>query len=132
MTSFVGIHSSPYLNYAVGANGVLSLALGVMATVDPLSLLGAFDLEVHSPEARKVARDLLVVYAARDLALGFGLTSAAYYGHKEIMGWSMMGVACIGLLDGFVSKGNREGGQWKHWFFVGLSLGLSAACFGYI
>lgn len=132
MTSFIGLHSSSFLDYAVGANGVFSVALGLAALVNPLIFLGAFDLEAKTPEGRKVARDLLIVYAGRDIALGFGLTAAAYYGHKEIQGWSMVGVAAIAFLDGLVSKGNVEGGQWKHWFFLGLSLAISAGCFGYI
>lgn len=124
--------SSPYLPYAIGANGVFSLGLGVAALINPLQFLAGFDLKVQSAEARKVAKDLLIVYGARDIALGFGLTSAAYHGHREIMGWSMVGVTCIALIDGFVSKGNREGGQWKHWFFVGTSLSLAAAAFGFV
>lgn len=131
MTS-LGIHSSRYLDYAVGSTGVFSLGLGLVALAKPLLFLKAFDMQAKTPEARKVARDLFVVFAARDLALGFGITSAAYYGHKEIMGWSMVGVAVIAALDGTVSRGNVKGGEWKHWTWIGISLGLASACFGYV
>lgn len=130
--SSVRSQAFPLLKYAVGANGVLSLGIGFMALADPLVFLKAFDLEVKTPEARKVAKDLLIVFAARDIALGFGITSAAYYGHRKIMGWSMVGVSAIALLDGLVSRGNVKGGERKHWFFIVTSLGLAAASFGYV
>lgn len=132
MASSVGLHPIVYITYAVGANGVSSIALGIAALTNPLLFSRMFDLQAKSPEARKVAKDLLAVYASRDLILGLGLTSAAYHSHRETMGWLMVGIAIVIFRDGLVSKSNVEGGQWKHWSFVEPSLGLSAACFGYI
>ena len=123
-----------FLPYVVGAHGVFSQGLGLAALYNPLQFVSAFNLQnkIVTAESRKVAHDLLIVYGARDIALGFGLSSAAYYGHKQIMGWSMLGVSCIAFLDGLVSRSNEKGGEFKHWVFVGVSWGVAAFCFEFL
>lgn len=100
-SSIFGTNTSPnLLNYAVGANGILSFGMALFTLFTPLSMLSTFGITATSTESRKVARDLLITFAARDIAPDFGLTSAAHYGHRDIMGWSMVGVAAIAALDG--------------------------------
>ena len=127
-----GLYAYSNLDRVIAVIGFAPIALGLTALLKPLSLAPGMQLQINTPEARKVAEDMYKVYAVRNIAMGTFVVASVYYGHRELMGVGMICAALIATMDGIVAGGNKKGGEWMHLPLVPVVLGLAASCFGYI
>jgi hypothetical protein len=128
----IGLRTTPYLDLSVGATGLVMAGLGTLGFINPSTFTKAFDIQISSPESRKITSDLLNIWASRDVALGTVTMAAAYYGDTKMMGFCMIGATLVAISDGIVNRGTVKGGEWKHWPAAAITAGIAAFCFGYI
>ena len=81
-------------------------------------------------EAQKLTHSLIYIYGARDLALGLAMLGVWYTGHRKALGWVVLAVLPVVIVDGFASRHQTGGGEWNHWAFAPVGLGLGVGLLG--
>jgi hypothetical protein len=124
------LSQSPYLRYASGASGIIAIGLGINAIIRPITAIQGFGFAPKTPSENRLLRDFGQIYAVRDLIMGVGLISAAYYNERNTAGWLMVAVAGVAAVDGMVNERWEKGGKWKHWVLAPLALGTGVTLLG--
>ncbi|KAI1848198.1 hypothetical protein JX265_011756 [Neoarthrinium moseri] len=107
--------------------------LGINAILRPASALSLLKFPAPSqPEGQKITYSLMRIYGARTLTMGLTTLIVWARGDRTTLGYLMFAGIPVALVDGFVSRWQIGGGEWGHWGFIGVSLGLSAGLLGYI
>ncbi|KAM0715038.1 hypothetical protein Q7P37_009503 [Cladosporium fusiforme] len=112
--------------------GLVPTLLGINFIFRPRSALDLLLFPTpKDPEAQKLVDNLLRIYGARDIAIGLPTLIAWYFGHRKILGWLMIvGIITTGV-DGWVSRLQIGGGEWRHWAFAPLGFGLGGGMLGW-
>jgi hypothetical protein len=112
---------------AAGGLTVLPIGLGINAMFRPQSALSIFQFPLPStPADQRLALGLFRMYGARNFSMGMAAGIMAYHGHAKALGWYMIGSSVVAFVDGVASKEVIGSGEWAHWVFVSVSVGLGA------
>lgn len=134
MPSLVSTQYGRYLsNIAFVLGGLLPCGNGINALLRPESALDMLHFpEPSGLEAQMLTRSLIYLYGARDLSLGLTVLSLWYNGHRKALGWVILAIFPIVIIDGLTSLYQIRGGEWNHWAFVPVCLGLGAGLLEWI
>jgi hypothetical protein len=72
------------------------------------------------------------LYGVRNLTMGLTTLGVWYSGDRRALGFALLAGFPNALIDGFVSRWQIGGGEWAHWAFVPLGLGLAAGVLGWL
>lgn len=66
------------------------------------------------PAEKKLIDNLMMVYGARDVFMGFAMYAAAYFGNRKILGSLVLGLGAVAFLDGFIcfQRGKGDMHRW--------------------
>ena len=81
-------------------------------------------------EDKKLVDNLMRIYGVRNLSMGTTGLIIAYFGDRKSLAWMFITGSIVAIVDGFVSKAQIGRGEWNHWGFVSISLGLGSALLG--
>ena len=133
MPSPTSIQYGTYLTHGALVMGLVPCANGINALLRPESALAMLQFPAPSGlEAQKLAHSLILIFGARDLALGLAMLGVWYTGHREALGWVVLSVLPIVIADGLASRYQIGRGEWNHWAFAPVVLGLGAGLLGWI
>ena len=105
--------------------GTIFIAFGINALLNPASALSFFELPYPTLPAQKQLVDvLLAVYGVRDVFMGLALYAAAYFGDRKILGWITVFAGSVAFADGAICKVMVGKGEWGHWGYAPVVLGL--------
>lgn len=107
--------------------GLVPTVLGINAIFRPRSALRVIDFPVpKDAESQKLVDNLMLMYGARDLAVGLPILLAWYF-DRRALGWLMIVNAIIPCVDAWAARRQAGKGEWMHLPFVALGVGLGAA-----
>jgi hypothetical protein len=120
------------LRAIAGAFSALAVGLGVNAIFRPQSALeDIFKFPAPTaPSDQKLVYNLMRIYGGRNIAMALTSGITAYFGHTKALGWILIAMSVPATVDGFVSKDQVGSGQWSHWYFTAVSIGLGSALLG--
>jgi hypothetical protein len=117
---------SQLLPNIAGLAGLVPCALGINAILRPRSGLRVLDFTAPKDlESQKLVDNLMLMYGARDLAVGLPVLLAWYF-DRRALGWLMFANAVIPFVDAWAAKRQNGRGEWVHLPFAALGLGLGA------
>ncbi|GAA5858278.1 hypothetical protein JCM8547_004631 [Rhodosporidiobolus lusitaniae] len=110
------------------ATALIPVGFGINAFLNPASALSFFKLPYPSSPSNRVLIDsLLAVYGARDIFMGLAIWSCAAYGARKPLGWVMLSVAAMAVVDGAVCVKAGTGCEWSHWGYAPMVAILGVA-----
>ncbi|KAK2606479.1 hypothetical protein QQS21_003172 [Conoideocrella luteorostrata] len=108
--------------------GTLPVFLGLNALIRPEAALKAIDFPIPPDgKAQETVFSIIRFYGIRNIAIGYSTILIGIAGNRRLLALNLIGGLAISLVDGFVIKSLRGRGQWKHWGFAPLVLGLVVA-----
>ncbi|KAF2757500.1 hypothetical protein EJ05DRAFT_476752 [Pseudovirgaria hyperparasitica] len=114
-----------YATIAASLSGAITVAFGINAILRPESGLQPFELAYPAlPADRKVVDALMVIYGVRDVLLGAGVWVAAAFANRKTVGWYTLLIGIMAFTDGLVCKYMVGQGEWNHWGYTPMVLGL--------
>lgn len=114
----MAISHSPYLRLAASTGAAIAIGIGINAILRPDHALTFFEWEAPtSPSAKKLVRNLLLIYGVRDIFMGVVINIAAYFGDRKTLGWTLIASAGCAFADGLICW-NEGKGHWNHWGYV--------------
>lgn len=133
----------PYLANTAALVACVPTAVGIIGLRNPSAILGIFESAPLSSTAtaqdHKLLDGFIRLFAARDIAVGVTTLAIWYHGCRggkregyATLGTAMLVAAGLVVMDGLVSRWVNGRGEWKHWGFAPVSLGIAGALLGYI
>ena len=115
----------PYLEKGALILSFFPTIVGLRILIEPQFALRVLQFPTPSSAAdRNLVYGLVRLFGARDLAIGVTAMALWYYGHRKSLGAAILSGAILTVTDGIVSGQVIGKGQWIHWGFVPLNLGL--------
>jgi Domain of unknown function (DUF4267) len=125
------ISQSISLRVAAGSISAIMVGLGVNAIFRPQTALELLQFpKAATPADQKLVDSLMRIYGARNIAMSLGQGITAYFGHTKALAWILLGNSIVAIVDGFISKDQIGRGEWNHWGFIPVSVGLGSALLG--
>ncbi|KAI9823009.1 MAG: hypothetical protein M1832_002663 [Thelocarpon impressellum] len=113
------LSQSPYLSIAASVFATIFVGFGANAILRPQNALTFFEFEYPaSAPDRRLVDGLMVIYGARDLFMGLAIYSAAYFGERKSLGWTLIAASGVAFVDGAVCKAQVGKGEWNHWGYA--------------
>ena len=113
------LSQSSSLPIAAGIIGTIFLGFGIKFSLQPLSAIQFFEFEPLSSSAEeKLASNLILLYAVRDLFMGLAIYAATYFGDRRILGAILIAASGVAFADGFIVKAQIGKGEWNHWGYA--------------
>lgn len=136
--SFIPASYTPYLANASAVVAAVPTAVGALILAKPQF---AFDILSFPPPTalsdHTLALGLSRIFGARDLAVGITTFAIWWSGRKangntknHLLGVAMLSGALMVVTDGFVSRSVIGKGEWTHWGFAPLNIGLGLGLLG--
>ena len=128
----------PYLANAAAIIAIFPAAIGTVALTRPDLALRLIDFPDPPEKDKKVLTHGLMQYVgARGVAVGLTTLAIWWYGRGTEIGTKLLGVAQLGLtfvvsVDGLVSRKVIGKGEWNHWGFAPVSLGIGVGLLGLV
>ncbi|KAF4445539.1 hypothetical protein F53441_10736 [Fusarium austroafricanum] len=114
-----------YVNRAAHVASLLPALFGINLLTRPEATLESFQYTVpKDPEARSLVSGLARIYGSRNVVISFLLFNISLSGNRKLMSYGFLGAIGMALTDGFVAKAVIGDGQWQHWGFVPIVVGL--------
>lgn len=133
--SFLGLSStSPSLLNTATAFGIFQLTIGLTGVFQPrvmLNLWGFKDTATQSAKEKTVSESLMRISALRNTALGLIIVAGRNFADSKTLGLVVLADVVVASGDGFVQKQITGDGEWKHWSFVPVGLGMGMLLLGY-
>jgi Domain of unknown function (DUF4267) len=106
------------LHIASSVFAVIFVGFGINAILNPVHALTFFEFKPPASAAdRKMVDSLMVVYGARDIFMGLAIGSAAYFGSRKALGWTVIAASGVAFVDGAVCFSHGIG-HWNHWSYA--------------
>jgi hypothetical protein len=106
------------------------VGFGINAIVRPTNALTFFEWDAPVAKAdADVLNGLLAVYGVRDIFMGLALYSAAIWGTKKSLGWTMIAASGVAFADGYVCYLHGRG-QMNHWGYAPILTAVGALLTG--
>ena len=83
-----------------------------------------------SASAKTLVNNLVVIYGVRDVYMGIVIYIAAYFGDSKTLGWIVIASSCVAFADGAICWIQQGKGQWNHWGYVLMLIGLGSLLLG--
>jgi hypothetical protein len=110
---------------------LVPIGLGITALIKPRAILGLVEFPVPAaPENMKLVYNLLRMYGVRNIVMGSALCIVAYSGRRDVFGCLLIVSSLVGFVDGFVAINQTGKGQWSHWGFMPVMIGMGSALLG--
>jgi hypothetical protein len=125
--------NSPILPNTSLLIGLLPLTFGTLSILNPSIAMNGWKFPASTdPTAQKTMIDLIRLWASREAFMGGSIVLAWWFGQRRILGaLTLMGVPVV-VLDGLVQRNvTGSGGEWFHWPFVPVMLGVGAGLVGW-
>ncbi|KAK0741927.1 hypothetical protein B0T21DRAFT_360368 [Apiosordaria backusii] len=106
----------------IAANAFASLfvGFGINAIVRPEHALTFFEWTPPTNVAdAEMVNSLTAVYGVRDVFMGAALYSAAIWGTKKSLGWTLIAASAVAFADGYICYTHGQG-QGNHWGYAPL------------
>ena len=118
---------SQLLPNLAGIFAAIPIWIGINGLLKPRETIASVDYPVHTtPEAQKLADALTRLFAGRNISLGLVGVAIWYRGDRKLLGWGMLFVSFVPLVDALVSLDLIGRGLWYHLPFMAMALGLGA------
>ena len=131
--SLISPRHVPYLEKGALVLSFFPTLVGLRILAEPQWALQVLGFPTPgSSEDRKLVYGLARLFGARDLAIGVTTTALWYYGHRKSLGAAILSGAILTVTDGIVSGQVIGRGEWFHWSFVPLNLGLGLGLLGWV
>ena len=99
--------------------GTITLGYGINAIMRPQNALEPFELNALAATAdKKLIEALMIIYGTRDIFIGLSFYSAAYFGTRKALGWTLIAFSAVAFVDGIVCKAYVSAGEWNHWGYA--------------
>lgn len=122
----------PYFHHAALAVGLIPPMMGVQGLLQPEAVLKSVHFPIPAdPEARKVTRSLMRLFAVRNLAVGYFNTLMWYTGNGQFMGIGLLSLVVLSLVDGFIINHQVGKGMWNHLGLTPVIAGIAAGLLGW-
>jgi hypothetical protein len=110
----------------------LPIVVGINAVLRPASALRLLNYPVPIDKtARRTTYTVLQMYGARNIAMGLSTLAVWCSGDRRTLGWVMLAGIPLATIDGFVTRQLTGIGEWGHWSFIPVSLGLAGGLLGW-
>ncbi|KAK4640070.1 hypothetical protein QC761_603710 [Podospora bellae-mahoneyi] len=108
------------LPIAANAFATLFVGFGINAILRPEHALTFFEwtLPANIADAETVS-SLTAVYGVRDIFMGLALYSAAIWGTKKSLGWTLIAASAVAFADGCICYTHGQG-HGNHWGYAPL------------
>ena len=83
-----------------------------------------------SEQDKKLVDNLMRIYGVRNVGVGLAIGITAYLGDVWSLAWIIISCSTMAIVDGIVSKDQIGRGEWIHWGFFIVSIGLGSALLG--
>jgi hypothetical protein len=128
----MGLSRHPALLYASTAFSCILFGFGVTYMFYPrigYSLYG-FSASPSSTSEWAVMERIMVLYGAKDLFMGTAIFASTWFGTRKSAGMILIaGGLCAGV-DGVVVKNEAGTGEWNHWGYGSVMVGLGGSMLG--
>lgn len=120
------------LRYASLFLGTVTFGFGLHYVFFPRSAFNNFGFAAPSAAStdRELLDNILILFGAKDMFVGVSIWAAILAGNRKIAGINVLALGLCAALDGWVvknSKGAVPGGEWGHWGYGSVALGVGAA-----
>ncbi|KAE8154695.1 hypothetical protein BDV25DRAFT_147265 [Aspergillus avenaceus] len=124
------VSESRILRLTASAFATICVSFGINAILRPEHALTFFEFNYPtSSNERAVVDSLMVVYGARDIFMGLAVYIALLFGSSKSVGWMLIAVSAVAMVDGFVCWGHGKG-EWNHWGYAPVIAGVGAVALG--
>lgn len=117
----------------IGASvfATIFVGFGINAMLRPEHALSFFEMKSPAlPADKNIVDAMMVVYGARDIFMGLAIYSAAYFGSRKSLGWTLIAASSVAFVDGIVCKSYAGLGEWGHWGYAPVITALGAVLIG--
>ncbi|EME44423.1 hypothetical protein DOTSEDRAFT_152278 [Dothistroma septosporum NZE10] len=126
------LSTSPYLLNTAGALGLFPLSVGILGLANPASGWSIFSFpKPATTEAQQVGNTFFLFWASRDLFMGIITGLVWYRGDREVLGDTLLAASMVAGVDGVISKKQKGSGEWTHWAFVPVLVGVGGGLKGW-
>ncbi len=126
----MALSESSSVRLAAHAFATIFTAFGVNAILRPANALTFFELaRPASPADARVVDSLMAVYGARDIFMGLAIYSAAFFGTKESLGYTVIAASAVAVADGAICFSHGQG-HWGHWSYAPILTAVGAVLLG--
>lgn len=124
--------TSPVLPNTAALISLAPTLLGINAILRPRTALNLLHFRPpKDAEAQRLVDNLIRIYGARNVAFGLPTLIAWYCGHREILGWLSVSGVVVASVDGWVTRMQNGEGEWNHWPFALVGVGLGGGLLGW-
>ncbi|KAF5634271.1 integral membrane protein [Fusarium sp. NRRL 52700] len=114
-----------YLNRATHVVSLIPALFGINLLTRPEATLQSFQYPIPTdPQAQKLVRGLARIYGCRNLVVSFLFFNISLTGDRKLMSFGYLGALAMCVTDGLVAKNVVGHGEWQHWSFAPLCIGL--------
>lgn len=127
------LHSqSPYLLNTASVLSLFPLLMGIAGTINPMNGFTIFNFEPPTTtEAQKLAKNLFLFWASRDLFMAAVTLIAAYNGDRKTLGCIYLALCGIAGFDAWISERQSGKGKWMHLGFAPLLVAVGGGLLGW-
>ncbi|VTT69017.1 unnamed protein product [Fusarium fujikuroi] len=119
------IMSFIYLNRATHVVSLIPALFGINLLTRPEATLQSFQYPIPTdPQAQKLVRGLARIYGCRNLVVSFLFFNISLTGDRKLMSFGYLGALAMCVTDGLVARNIVGHGEWQHWSFAPLCIGL--------
>ncbi|KAF5253511.1 hypothetical protein FANTH_1582 [Fusarium anthophilum] len=119
------IMSFIYLNRATHVVSLIPALFGINLLTRPEATLQSFQYPIPTdPQAKKLVRGLARIYGCRNLVVSFLFFNISLTGDRKLMSFGYLGALAMCVTDGLVARNVVGHGEWQHWSFAPLCIGL--------
>jgi len=113
------LSQSSSLPVVANAFATIFIGFGINAIIRPEHALTFFEMKPPAlPADKKLFDALMVVYGARDIFMGLAIYSAALFGSRQSLGWTLVAGSAVAFVDGVVCRSYVGIGEWNHWGYA--------------
>jgi hypothetical protein len=126
----MALSQSSSLQLAAHAFATIFSGFGINAILRPLHALTFFEFAPPtSPADARLVDSLMAVYGARDIFMGLAIYSAALFGTRKSLGWTLIAASGVAVADGLVCFSHGQG-QWNHWGYAPMITAVGVVLLG--
>ncbi len=126
----MALSESTPLQLAAHGFATIFTGFGINAILRPAHALTFFEFAPPlSPTDARMVESLMAVYGARDIFMGLAIYSAALFGTKKSLGWTLIAAAGVAFADGLICLSHGQG-QWNHWGYAPMVTAVGALLLG--
>lgn len=121
----------PYFRYGALVMSVFPGIFGFNALFNPEKMMASAQFPVpKEPEGRKMALSLMRFFGTRNIGISYLLLLNWMRGDEKQIGLGLFTGLWMSFMDGLISRWQIGGGEWNHWSFIPVLLGIAGGLLG--